>query len=1391
MPTQTLVFVALPNGLRTANTLGLSLYLTPRLDAGATLAEFPDFLNWPGLIQKDGLSFILASGGQTATVAADKTVLRPDLWKDIFTPGTYVEPVETASFTNRLIVSYPVRDCLTYLKFLYQSLGTGQFAQEVDRGGLAQIMAPLAFRDSDDVSQSSLADAISNIRVTMWKEQHPDAAGPPEGTVKTASTFTAPVPPDDIAAPLSMPPGVNDAATRFAAFHNMSPAPKRPDLPSTAADFAKTLDFHKALTAITAYPQLMRALGLVFDVEVPATLCPASPSAGVFLTVGVQSVTPGAAFTIAPTYGFPQTAYTASASTFASAPASSAAQIAAGTYVSGDITDGLLTFSPYEFQLSQLDVDGAFLQALTLADNAAYNFANDNSSVVGTELNALRSSGIALIANGRGEQILEAITDNNLFNESLGGDDGFPRPLNVRDLTRGYRIDIFSTRTGKWHSLHRRNGTYLFGAALKDSLTTKDEEGFIQPGAASPADDPSRQDDPIATSAGIPQPGTDIFVHERVARWNGWSLSASRPGAALNRSPDPGKALDTDPTLGEPITPFKMTTKFAAMPGSLPELRFGDQYRLRARAVDLAGNSLPLSAPTPVQNALPAGGVLFPYLRFEPVIPPIVVLLTPPDPGATLDRMVIRSYNTDPSLDGVPTSAYDARHIAPPRTSERMAEQHGMFDNAMGHLRGDASTFQTIVTRDAYEIPQKNGVQLIAQPSMPVEYLPDPIARGAALRALPNTLPDTYGLISGAGALDYTPLPDVQPNPDSVTFIDFGEQWPERESFLMTLQEGTTAPEWEAGSRALHVGLEKASVAVVDLSCYLSASDLAIMAVWGWIRELFEAQTLAAMTDPSAYLDVPFRGDLLALLTRLVTEGGHEMITPARTLTLVHATQQPLGLPTFLQLPVVHNPANPIYASALHNSFTPITAWRSFSSHAAVLLGGMTISSSSTSKIDLQGNWEEIEDLLTNPGPTSTVHSDHVETIPIAPPEAGPIYAPASTERFVAVFIPQTDTLWFSAPFDHLDGVDDPTQVAAPIHNFADTKHRWVTYIATATSSFQEYFAPNLDFTRVGEPLVVDVPSSARPSPPDILYVVPTFGWETQETTNVKSMIRYGNSVRVYLNRPWYSSGDNEQLAVVLWQGSLPSPVYADREKFKPYFTQWGGDPIWQTGAVDDVPSVYDFPNAASTATLLSIDETPLRFDIAAHDVQYDTERQLWFCDIEFTNEEAYAPLVRLALARYQSHSITGVELSRVALADFVQLSPDRSAVLSINPTDPTQARVFVGGLAPSGPSTPLLTVTVEQQNPKALTDMGWEVADPTIVTVTEDTPAPSQPAAVLWSGVISFTTPPEEGSFRVVVREFERIPIYSGVEGGATEYGRRLVYAAIIPYDYPAISHA
>jgi hypothetical protein len=469
-----------------------------------------------------------------------------------------------------------------------------------------------------------------------------------------------------------------------------------------------------------------------------------------------------------------------------------------------------------------------------------------------------------------------------------------------------------------------------------------------------------------------------------------------------------------------------------------------------------------------------------------------------------------------------------------------------------------------------------------------------------------------------------------------------------------------------------------------------------------------------------------------------------------------------------------------------------VTAWRSAGSHRAVLLGALQINGSTTASVDLEARWIEWTDDVTQPGPTQAQSSGHVERITLTSTAGGEVPADGIGDRKVAVYVPQIDTLWFAAPFDELDGVAPPGQVAAPVHDLGDTKHRMVRYRAVSSSRFQEYFPePGTVTSRVGPSLTVDVPSSARPLPPDIAYVVPTFGWDRQATTNTKTEVRFGNGLRVYLRRPWYSSGPDELLGVVLWPASAAPPTDEQREADKALITQWGLDPVWQSGPLDPVPQV--FPAATRSAANLALQETAQPVDVAGHEVGYDPGRQLWYSDIEFANPTAYAPLARLALARYQPHSIPGAELSHVALADFAQLTADRSAALTMDPAEPRQARVVVAGLAPDGPSRSFITATVESRRPDVPGDLGWQPAAPADVQVTEDSPAPVQPESVLFSATVRFARRPPPGRFRLVIREFEVLQIDPPVAAisDKPEFGSRLVYASILPFDYPLDAEA
>jgi len=119
-----------------------------------------------------------------------------------------------------------------------------------------------------------------------------------------------------------------------------------------------------------------------------------------------------------------------------------------------------------------------------------------------------------------------------------------------------------------------------------------------------------------------------------------------------------------------------LQTSFTAQKGSLPRLRFGALYQFRARAVDLAGNSFAPDAVLDEIYNLPQQPT--PYLRYEPIAAPAIVLRQLLDPiltpGESGNRIVIRSnFNSH-------IAALSERHIAPPKTTIEMAETHGMLD---------------------------------------------------------------------------------------------------------------------------------------------------------------------------------------------------------------------------------------------------------------------------------------------------------------------------------------------------------------------------------------------------------------------------------------------------------------------------------------------------------------------------------------------------------------------------------------------------------------------------------------------------------------------------------------------------------------------------------------
>jgi len=284
--------------------------------------------------------------------------------------------------------------------------------------------------------------------------------------------------------------------------------------------------------------------------------------------------------------------------------------------------------------------------------------------------------------------------------------------------------------------------------------------------------------------------------------------------------------------------------------------------------------------------------------------------------------------------------------------------------------------------------------------------------------------------------------------------------------------------------------------------------------------------------------------------------------------------------------------------------------------------------------------------------------------------------------------------------------------------------------------------------------------SSARPVAPVVKSIVPAFTWQELRENSVITRTRRGSRVRIELARPWFTTGVGESLAVIVPDGD-PAPDLLR------YVTQMGRDPIWQTA---DPPR---FP--ALVGDRVKLGENGATVQAVGHEVWRHGDS--WFADIGVPDTASYCPLVRFAVARYQSDSLMDLELSPVVLTDFVTLLPDRT--LTVDTTSLAQGRVSVAlsGLTQDGPAINAVKIVVEERfGPRGVSDL-----------ITRGVDEPEVPCWQVLSEMqgqvgdqFDFEQLPTDSSLRVRVREIE--PIAQGATTGEVELAERVVFTDIVP---------
>jgi hypothetical protein len=376
-----------------------------------------------------------------------------------------------------------------------------------------------------------------------------------------------------------------------------------------------------------------------------------------------------------------------------------------------------------------------------------------------------------------------------------------------------------------------------------------------------------------------------------------------------------------------------------------------------------------------------------------------------------------------------------------------------------------------------------------------------------------------------------------------------------------------------------------------------------------------------------------------------IEHGKHWMLTPFRELVLVHAVQRPVTGPAFAPgLTVARDPGET----------------------AARLSGAMLSHGWSTSHVDVRAGWDDPVDDPASPRPVMVRGSGDAFRVAIA-------YAQTSTPLLHQARAAERQVVTSPVPHTRLWNVDDVHRNAR--HELGDTLHRRVTYTPVGTTRYQEYFPPALiadprNLQTEGEPLLASVPSSARPVAPRVLYAVPTFAWDPPRDSEPDATVRrrLGSGLRIYLDRPWFSSGRGERLAVVCEE----QPA----DWLTPHVSTWGRDPAWTgealprmavTDVIADAGEAKWFPGSDAGERVVhahgvALPEAVVPVSVAGVIPQWSEERKLWYADVELDTRGAYWPFVSLALARWQPDSIAGCALSPVVRCHFAQVAPDRAA---------------------------------------------------------------------------------------------------------------------------------
>jgi len=1312
---QEIIFTTLPHKkieIDGKKFLQLSVFTSIKLetDKDTKLSTYANILEWSEIIKNSNFKFKLSNGKELDAVLKREQI-DTELYKTIFHKNIKVDDFKEEDFSTKKFFSVPilhVQDFIldTYLQTAILNpkklVSADHFIDDKKFAAVSGLQLNKTEIDKSEKDKS--ATVIVPAKKLMLKEKDVSKSVVKDLKKNKFIRFSP-----------TMNPKKDFVQLRQ--FHRIDTLfSKRP----TFKINKPTFEYHDIMAVLNSYPQIMRKVGLILDflIEYDTSI----PSKGSIKIVpdALNLDETKAVVSI------PATAYEITSKGFyvSDKPDSIFKQ-------------GFVKINTDQFSVVQIDADGAALKTVNMAETKIQqvakfyelrsgmrleqkkkvkkkkgkftavpkmNLVSEIQTVEPPEdegLPYMRTAGIAIAKNGMAEYLFKSSKLNlslqTNFKKAQVKDisvkkdfvfEGTPLMTQLRikepevvlysnEIIQGYRMDIaYKEDANKWYSLHQKQDSYSWydesnTAHPIDNIDA--DEGFIQ---LAVSQDPDDED--------------EVFVSETMARWEGWSLSVHKPGYAINEANDykpkageiqkdfvhKSKAAENKKYAFDADMEFRINAKSKAVKGSLPKLRFGKDYHIRIRTVDVAGNSVALDAQSESPELTKRKNIR--YMRYEPLLSPITLAGNELKDGEFLEHMVIRSnfdqtatqYEDSHILNGKPLDEFSQRYLLPPKNSQLMAETHAKLEKAFEANPAATQAVYKLITdhEGLYQQKEKNKERIYKPSEVEIMYLPDPMAAGVSL-FVAEGYAHTHTQEFTAKMFSFFSNSEINPNN---TNAEIPADWYKAGVIRIRLEEGDSATKWDSNKRIFTVFLPKGQRTRIKISTFWREKDFKeLAALWNIIKQKSPANK--------------------AELEQLAKAGQNWMLSPAREMELVHAVQQPVDKP----------------------KIDTILSDKEYNETIATLHTKFDIHGESTEKVSYHAKWTDPVDDGISVNIKEKDHSDIIANIPVyyhddkitlgTVPENVKIIKPnirftqRSKDQFKInpqpgaskmnqLYKPQISLLNTFKKGKKVSNLSLVNRLQLDIlepklnlilnvnlrlmplaHHFGDTKHHWVDYRIVAASRYREYFdkllATDKDLkTTRGSDWVnkVNILSSAQPKPPEIDYIIPTFEWKKSKSSTSLTHQRLGGGLRVFIKRPWYSSGIDEKLAVI-----IPA---SKGKSYSGLYTHWGVDPILISKKPSGVsPLENDFRYGPFIDKNLTYpDQDGVKATAIAYPVHFDEERQLWYSDIAINTGNMYFPFIKLALARHQEHSVrkdnTDVCLSSVVSSKMMQLMPDRKS---------------------------------------------------------------------------------------------------------------------------------